>query len=104
MDMISDSLAHDGKLFPGLPTPQQINKQLKELAHLAGITKGISSHVGRHTYATQFLEAGGKVEVLQRILGHSRIQETMIYSHITDDRIKTATLIMNQRFSSPLID
>lgn len=88
-------------LFPQLPTCQQINRQLKELAGYAGIKKNISSHTARHTYATQFLEAGGKVEVLQQILGHSRIQDTMIYSHVTDTSTKMMSVILDGRFNLP---
>lgn len=100
-DLISESVEAGGLLFPGLPTPQQVNKQLKELAAYAGIRKRVTSHTARHTYATQFLEAGGKVEVLQQILGHSRIHETMIYSHVTDTSTRTQSIILNDRFSAP---
>jgi len=41
-------------------------------------------HVARHTFATNFLIAGGRVEILQKILGHSKIDETMIYVHIAE--------------------
>lgn len=99
--IINDRPEASSLLFGKLPTTQQVNKQLKELARLAGINKNVSSHTARHTYATQFLEAGGKVEVLQRILGHSRIQDTMIYSHITDQSTKTMSVILDTRFTAP---
>ena len=38
--------------------------------------------MGRHTFATMFLEKGGDVQVLQKLLGHSEITTTMIYVHI----------------------
>ena len=47
------------------------------------INKRVTTKVGRHTFATVFLECGGKVEVLQRILGHSKIETTMVYVHIS---------------------
>jgi integrase len=40
-----------------------------------------SPHVLRHTYATEFIEAGGDVTVRQKILGHASLQTTMIYTH-----------------------
>lgn len=99
--IINDRPEGSHLIFGGLPSCQQINKQLKELAAYAGINKKISSHTARHTYATQFLEAGGKVEVLQQILGHSRIQDTMIYSHVTDRTTRTQSIILDSRFEPP---
>jgi len=37
------------------------------------------NHIARHTFATQFLDAGGRVDVLQKFMNHSNIQSTMIY-------------------------
>lgn len=66
---------------------QTINDYLKEICKICGITKKVSFHVARHTFATQFLIAGGKVQVLQKILGHSKLETTMIYVHIVEDEI-----------------
>lgn len=63
---------------------QTINDYLKEICKICGITKKVSFHVARHTFATQFLISGGKVEVLQKILGHSKIETTMVYVHIVE--------------------
>lgn len=69
-----------------LKSDQRINDDLKLIAAYAGIKKEISSHVGRHTFATTFLELGGRIEVLQQLLGHKSINETMVYGHVTDKR------------------
>lgn len=66
---------------------QVFNRHMGEIARLAGIRKNITAHVARHTFATGYLAAGGSVEVLQRILGHSNIATTMVYVHITDQRL-----------------
>lgn len=66
---------------------QQLNRNLKRIAQYAGINKKLTCHVARHTYATTFLLLGGKVEVLQQILGHTRIDATMIYVHITNQQM-----------------
>lgn len=73
-----------GKVFPGDFTPEYINRELKFIAKICGITKKISFHVARHTFATNFLICGGRVEVLQKLLGHSKITDTMVYVKIVD--------------------
>ena len=66
-------------------TNEYINRELKDIAKAVGITKLLTYHVSRHTFATLFLSRGGRVEVLQKILGHSKIDDTMIYVHIIDE-------------------
>lgn len=70
-----------------LVTDQQMNKKLKDIGKAKELRKSLTFHVARHTYATTFLELGGKIEVLKEILGHSSINETMIYAHITDHQM-----------------
>lgn len=72
------------QLFEGEYTEQHINRELKEIAKCCGIKKRVTFHVSRHSFATNFLICGGRVEHLQKILGHSEIKETMIYVHIVD--------------------
>ena len=78
-------------LFPGNFTPEYINRELKFIAKICGITKNVSFHVARHTFATNFLICGGRVEVLQKLLGHSKITDTMVYvkivESVTDEQI-----------------
>lgn len=71
-------------LFEGTYTNEYINRQLKEIAIVLGIRKKITYHVSRHTFATNFIICGGNVIHLQKILGHSKIEMTMIYVHIVD--------------------
>lgn len=65
-------------------TGKHLNERLKEIAVLCGIKKRVSFHVARHTFATNFLLCKGRVEHLQKILGHSKIEETMVYVHIVE--------------------
>jgi site-specific recombinase XerD len=85
------SFLNKKSLFSGTYTPEYINRELKEIAKIVGIRKKVTFHVARHTFATNFLIYGGRVEVLQKLLGHSKITETMIYVHIvesiSDDQI-----------------
>jgi site-specific recombinase XerD len=71
-------------IFKSGYTGEYINRELKDIAKICGIRKTISYHVSRHTFATNFLLCGGRVEQLQKILGHSKITDTMIYVHIVD--------------------
>lgn len=71
-------------IFKARYTGEYINRELKDIAKICGIRKRISFHVARHTFATNFLICGGRVEHLQKILGHSKITDTMIYVHIVD--------------------
>ena len=87
-----------GALFNGNYTPEYINRELKFIAKACCIKKHLTFHVSRHTFATNFLMQGGRVEVLQKLLGHSNIRETMIYVHIaesiTDKQINNMDAIM----------
>jgi integrase len=72
----------DEKLFVKKLTNEYINRELKKIMRNIGITKKISFHCSRHTFATSFLKAGGKVEDLQKLMGHSTINQSMDYVHI----------------------
>lgn len=87
-------LAYDESLFVEKITPKTINETIKEIAVFLGIKKHITCHVARHTFATNYLRKGGKVENLQILLAHSDIKTTMIYVHIVEsDTVKTMTLL-----------
>ena len=80
-------LAYDERLFIDKITSKTINETIKIIASFLGIRKNISAHVARHTFATNYLRMGGKVENLQILLGHSKIETTMIYVHIVESEI-----------------
>src|SRR5690606_23637544 len=77
-----DIINHEPFLFERKFEDQFINRELKKIATYLGIKKRITFHVARHTFATAFLRAGGKVENLQKLLGHSSLSQTMIYVHL----------------------
>lgn len=62
------------------------NAYLKDIAALTGLPRNITFKASRHTFATIYLELGGKVETLQQILGHANIRTTMVYVHISEAR------------------
>ncbi len=65
------------------------NRYLKEIAAECKIKKRLTYHISRHTFATLFLEQGGRIEVLQDLMGHSDIDTTMVYAHISQTRKRT---------------
>ena len=78
---------HRGILLP-IVSNQRYNAYLKEIADLCGITKNLTSHVARHTFATTITaEKGVSTEVVSKMLGHTQLKTTQIYLKITDTRI-----------------
>lgn len=65
-------------------TEQASNRLLKKIMKIADISKHVTTHVGRHTFATLYYEQTSDVASLQKLLGHSRITETMIYAHVSE--------------------
>ena len=58
------------------------NRKLKDIAKMAGITKKLTTHVGRHTFATWALRNGVSVEHLRKMLGHRKIEQTLRYAKL----------------------
>ena len=78
-------------------TPDFIRRQLKKLAEMADVQRNITPHMLRHTAATELLENGVDIRFVQKLLGHSSISTTEIYTHVSDSSLRSAIQSANTR-------
>jgi len=78
----------DGRVFPTVSN-QKVNSYLKEIADLCGITKNVTFHIARHTFATTVtLSNGVPIETVSKILGHTKITTTQIYARVVERKLR----------------
>lgn len=77
-----------------LMTNEQYNMRLKLVAESAGLDKNLTSHMGRHTFATMSLNSGIKIEVLAQMMGHADIRTTQIYAKMINCTVEEAYSVL----------
>nr|DAH17136.1 MAG TPA: Integrase [Bacteriophage sp.] len=88
-----------GKLvFDGIVSESRINFHIKKMAEQAGITKNVSFHTARHTFATMMLTLGADIYTTSKLLGHTRVSTTEIYAKIVDKKKDDAMGLIDKFF------
>jgi site-specific recombinase XerD len=68
--------------------PQSVRSKLRRMAKEAGLSRRVTPHMLRHTAATLLIETGVDIRFVQRLLGHSSIATTEIYTHVSDEALR----------------
>lgn len=84
-----------------LPVPcnQRMNSYLKEIADVCGITKKLTTHIARHTFACIALANKVSMETIAKMLGHSDIRTTKIYAKVLDTTVSKEMEVMKHKFA-----
>jgi site-specific recombinase XerD len=69
-------------------TPRSVQRIIRHYATIAGITRKVTPHVIRHSFATDLLSNGADLRSVQALLGHANIATTQIYTHVTDKHLR----------------
>ena len=93
-------------LFPGQAparplTKMSVQRFFCKAKKAAGITKRVSPHSLRHSFATHLLEGGTNIRVIQRLLGHKSIRSTEIYTHVAENYLSETRSPLDQLYSRP---
>ena len=88
----------DGVTLP-VPSNQRMNSYLKEIADVCGITKSLTTHIARHTFACLAVANKVSMESIAKMLGHSDIRTTKIYAKILDRTVSDEMQTLRQKFA-----
>lgn len=92
---------NEGTLFPRISN-QKVNKYLKELATACEVTKNVTFHCARHTFATTVaLENGVPFETVSKLMGHTKLSTTQMYARVMEKKVSRDMLDLRNKLSSP---
>lgn len=95
---------HQNRCFPKISN-QKMNSYLKEIADLCGITKNVTFHLARHTFATTVTLANNvPISTVSKMLGHSKITTTQIYAKVLESKVSQDMLILKEKLNSKNIN
>ncbi len=95
-------VAVSGKKLLPVPSNQKMNAYLKEIAAVCGITKELTFHMAKHTFATTVtLTNGVPIESISKMLGHTKLQTTQIYAKILDKKVSNDMQALRNKFLVP---
>lgn len=95
---------NNGTVFPVISN-QRMNGYLKEIADICGITKVLTFHIARHTFATTItLSNGVPIESVSKMLGHTSIRTTQIYAKVVEEKLSEDMRKLEHRLSTSLLE
>lgn len=93
-----DDAKDDEQVFPDLPRDVSTKKFLQDWLDAAGITKHITFHCSRHTFATMMLTLGADIYTVSKLLGHTKVETTQIYAKIVNKKKDDAVSLIDKAF------
>ncbi|MEQ2407142.1 site-specific integrase [Bacteroides ovatus] len=95
-----DGATEDDPVFATLPCEDTCNVQIKPWVKEAGITKHVTYHVSRHTFATMMLTLGADLYTVCKLLGHTDVKTTQIYAKIINKKKDDAIGLIDTEFAN----
>jgi integrase len=93
-------MSRDAKLFPKLSKDIKSGQAIKPWMEAAGITKPITFHSSRHSFATMMLTLGVDIYTVSKLLGHKSVQTTQIYAKIVNKKKESAVSLIDELYQS----
>lgn len=90
--------ADSDNVFARLPKGQYLNDLIKAWAKEAGLSKYVTFHTSRHTFATMLLTLGADLYTVSKLLGHANVKTTQIYGKIVDQKKVDAVSRIDKAF------